>query len=195
MKKLILFALSSALAYSAHSLPTYEPFTEYGNAIATSGSNLVVTAQGHPIGTNASAFVADAIDLSNGGLVAPSGESWTSLNFGGLNSSGTTNGADYGLDVGVVSNSAIFTASALSSILPSTFPGFPSGGAITNLAENPAQTAPLERDDVRGIGEHCREQPGAPVLARYNPSGERCADDLRVLFAFRGTTGAVGHRE
>ena len=139
MKKLILFALSSALAYSAHSLPTYEPFTEYGNAIATSGSNLVVTAQGHPLGTNASAFVANAIDLSNGGLVTPSGESWTSLNFGGLNSSGATNGADYGLDVGVVSNSAIFTASALSSLLPSTFPGFPSGGAITNLAENPAQ--------------------------------------------------------
>lgn len=139
MKKLILSILLALTAVSTFGLPTYEPFTEYGNLVASSGSNLVVTAQGLPIGTNASAFISDAIDLSNGGLVAPDGESWTSLNFGGLNNSGGTSGAYFGLDVGVISNSTVFTASALSSLLPSTFPGYPSGSAITNLAENPAQ--------------------------------------------------------
>ena len=178
MKKLILFALSGLAAVSAFGLPTYEPFTEYGNLVANSGSNLVVTSQGQSIGTNASAFVSGAIDLSNGGLVAPDGEAWTSLNFGGLNSSGGTNGAYYGLDVGVVSNSAIFTASALSSLLPSTFPGFPSGDAITNLVENPAQpliwngTAYAESANIVG---------NSPVL-RFSQDIARPASGSRTIY-------------
>lgn len=138
MKKLILLILGAAVA-SAYGLPTYEPFTEFGNLVAASGTNLVVATNGIPIGTNAGAYISHAIDLTAGGLAAPSGEPWTRLDFSGLNSTGGVSGAYQGLDVAVISNSTIFTVSALNSLLPSTFPGFPAGAAITNFVENPAQ--------------------------------------------------------
>lgn len=136
MKKLLLLA-AWILPATAFALPTYEPFTEFANLVASRGSNLVAAAQGVPLGTNASAFISHAIDLPTGGLTAPTGEPWTSLNFSGLNSTGG-NGFQ-GLDVAIVSNSAIFTVSAVSSLLPTTFPGYPTGSAITNFVENPAQ--------------------------------------------------------
>jgi hypothetical protein len=139
MKKTIFSSFLALTAVAAFGLPTYEPFTEFGNLVATSGSNLVVTSQGVAIGTNASTFISGAIDLPNGDLTDPSGETWTALHFGGLNSSSQTNGAYHGLDAAVISNSAIFTASALASLLPATFPGFPTGEGIDNLVENPAQ--------------------------------------------------------
>ncbi len=150
MKKLILLAISAA-SLSVYALPTYEPFTEFNSLVATTGSNIVAaTFGGVPlpnapvtgvVGSAASpGGVTNGIDLATGGLTAPTGEQWTSLNFRGLNSSGTTNGAYQGVDVALVTNSSVFTYSALSSLLPSTFPGFPAPGAgITTLVENPAQ--------------------------------------------------------
>ncbi len=150
MKKLLLLTANVA-CISAYALPTYEPFTEFYNLVATTGSNLVAAVSGVPLGTTptpgvvgsaATGGVFGGIDLATGGLAAPSGEPWTSLNFRGLNTTGTTNGAYQGVDVAVISNSAVFTQSALSSLLPATFPGFPAaGGAITNMAENPSQPA------------------------------------------------------
>ncbi len=115
MKKILILALCAA-AIPTYALPTYEPFTEYSNACVLTGSN--------------------AINLATGAFIAPSGETWTSLNF-----SGTAGTGLHGLDILVTNNSAsVFTATALSSILPSTFPGFPPAGkAITTVLENPAQ--------------------------------------------------------
>ncbi len=132
MKKIILIAISAA-SIPAYALPTYEPFTEYASQIALQGTTYTASSNGVPLGTNASGSVSNAIDLATNGLTAPSGENWTALKFGGTTSV-------TGLDVYVVSNTSIFTSSGLSSILPTTFPGFPaSGQSITNLVENPAQ--------------------------------------------------------
>jgi hypothetical protein len=133
MKKIILIATCAA-SISACALPTYEPFTEYASQIASQNSTYVALSNGIALGTNASGSVSNAIDLATNGLTAPSGETWTSLTFSGLAGTGLT-----GLDVCVVSNSSIFTFSALTN-LPSNFPGMPaSGQAITNIVENPAQ--------------------------------------------------------
>ena len=62
MKKTILFAIFAA-GISAHALPTYEPFTEFYNIIATSGSNMVaIAANGVALGTNASGQVNNCVD-------------------------------------------------------------------------------------------------------------------------------------
>jgi hypothetical protein len=136
MKKTVLATVVSLVAASAYALPTYEPFTEYAPVIATSGSNFFVTSStGASEASVTSGSVLDAIDLTSGLYSAPSGELWTNLNFTGT---GSVN--FHGLNVYVISNTSIFTASALSSLLPATFPGFPqAGGAITNFVENPAQ--------------------------------------------------------
>lgn len=118
MKKTIL-AASLLAAIPAYCLPTYEPFTEFTSKVTANPTN--------------------AIDLCSNNLTAPSGEVWGSLNFAGH---GAASGTETnGLDV-VVTNwpSSVFTATALGSLLPSSFPGFPaSGGAITTVVENPAQ--------------------------------------------------------
>src|ERR1035441_9130777 len=116
MKKLLLLAIS-AFAISAYALPTYELFTEFAAAINANGGS---------------------INLATGGYTAPSGEPWSALYF-----SGTAGTHLVGVDIYVtnvaVANS-VFTYTALSTILPSTFPGLPSiGNAITNFAVNPAQ--------------------------------------------------------
>src|ERR1035437_3191089 len=128
MKKLLLLALT-AIGLPAYALPTYEPFTEFSNTVATTGSNMVAAVGGVPLGTTpttgvaysaASGGVFGGIDLATGGLAAPTGESWTSLNFNGLNLTGTTNGAINGVNIAVINdtNAVIFPASALSSLLP-----------------------------------------------------------------------------
>jgi hypothetical protein len=96
-------------------LPVYEPFTEYASQVAGSSSN--------------------AIDLCTSGLTVGS-LTWGSLNFNGLglNAPGTN-----GIDVLVTNNSSSpFTSSALASLLPATFPGFPST-SIDVMAVNPSQ--------------------------------------------------------
>ncbi len=126
MKRLLILA-TCAVSTAAYALPTYEPFTEYASVIAASGSN--------------------AINLATGGYIAPSGETWTSLNF-----SGTVGTGIQGMDIYVTNASSatsVFTETALSSVLPSTFPGFPaSGSAITTFAVNPAQ--PLVSPNIVG---------------------------------------------
>ena len=137
MKKFLLLAIS-AFAISAYALPTYEPFTEFASTIASSPITMVATtnANGGALGTNANASVPNCINLAIGGYTAPGGEQWGSLNFSGTGGTGLYKG----LDIAVISNTTVFTESALSALLPPTFPGYPaSGGAITNLAENPAQ--------------------------------------------------------
>jgi hypothetical protein len=116
MKKLLLLALS-AFSITAYALPTYEPFTEFAAAINANGGS---------------------INLATGGYTAPSGEPWSALYF-----SGTAGTHLIGVDI-YVTNAAVansvFTYTALSTILPPTFPGLPSSGsAITNFAVNPAQ--------------------------------------------------------
>jgi len=118
MRLTILFATLAA-TISSYALPTYEPFTEFASQVAANPTN--------------------SIDLCSNGLAAPSGEKWGGLNFSGkAAASGTeTNGHD----VQVTNwSGSIFTSTALSSLLPSTFPGFPATGqAITTLVINPAQ--------------------------------------------------------
>ena len=142
MKKLLLIALCMTSGWAActstYALPTYEPFTEFAPTIAANPITLVATtnANGGDLGTLANSSIPNCINLATGGYSAPGGEQWGSLNFSGT--AGT--GLYKGLDIAVISNATLFTESALSSLLPSTFPGYPaSGGAITNLAENPAQ--------------------------------------------------------
>ena len=119
MKKIILIATCAA-ALSAYALPTYEPFTEFAAAIAATGTN--------------------AINLTTpgAGWTAPGGEPWGALNF-----SGTAGTHLIGLDIDVTNNSApIFNYTALSSILPASFPGLPSvGNSINIMVVNPAQVA------------------------------------------------------
>ena len=123
MKKLILIA-SCAASISAYALPTYEPFTEFSATIASSGTNMVVQDKnGNSLGTNAIGSIANCLDLCTGGYSAPSGEVWGNLNF-----SGTAGTNIRGLDVALINNSNIFPASSLANLLPSTFPGFPTGG-------------------------------------------------------------------
>ncbi len=114
--KRILIAAACALSLSAYALPTYEPFTEYSAAATATGTN--------------------AIDLATGGFTAPSGESWGSLNFSGTSG---TNG--HGIDINVtnMASGSPFTTTALSAILPGTFPGFPTGSAISTFVVNPEQ--------------------------------------------------------
>lgn len=116
MKKILLLAICTA-SIPAHALPTYEPFTEFAPAIAASGSN--------------------SINLATGGYNAPSGEPWGALYF-----SGTAGTGFRGVDIYVTNYSAgsVFTHTALSSILPAGFPGFPAAGSSINImAVNPAQ--------------------------------------------------------
>ncbi len=112
MKKLLLLAFCASW-FPAYALPTYEPFTEYSNAIVNTGTN--------------------SIDLTTGNFSVTTGnftEQW-----GGLLFSGTAGTGQKGLDVQVTNNSAsVFTATALSSILPSGFPGLPATGAIQYCA-------------------------------------------------------------
>jgi hypothetical protein len=135
MKKILLIALCAA-SVPVYALPTYEPFTEFASTIASNPTNLVVqNGLGVSIGTNANGSVPGCIDLATGGYTAPGGEQWGSLNF-----SGTGTSALRGIDIAVISNANIFTQTALSSLLPSTFPGMPAAGqAITNCVENIAQ--------------------------------------------------------
>lgn len=115
MKKTILIAVCAA-SFSACALPTYEPFTEYASLVAASSTN--------------------AIDLCTSGLTLPSGDSWGGLNYSGL---GLLAAGSVGQDVLVTNNSSSpFTATALSSLLPTTFPGYPAS-AITVTAVNPSQ--------------------------------------------------------
>jgi hypothetical protein len=161
--KRILALLISLAGLSVLAYPTYEPFSEYGSLVANNGSNLVCTflngvvvaqASSGTVGvTNVStydSYLSQAIDFSSGGLTAPTGEPWTTLNFAGTNKNGlAVNGAANvssqvlkGLDVAVIQDtkSAVFPNSSVSGLLPSTFPGFPPAGtAITNMLENPAQ--------------------------------------------------------
>ena len=141
MKKIILLAISAA-SISACALPTYEPFTEFGPTIQTSGTTLVVTTNGVSRGAAANSYITNCLDLATGGYTAPSGESWGILNFAGTLPTNTkkllftTNG----LDVAVISNATVFPYSAVSGLLPAGFPGLPPiGGYITNMVENPAQ--------------------------------------------------------
>jgi hypothetical protein len=100
---------------SAYCLPTYEPFSEYAAAATATGTN--------------------AFNLTTG-TNAPSGEKWGALYF-----SGTAGTHLIGLDIDVTNMNAgsPFTTTALSSILPTSFPGYPSGSAITTFVVNPAQ--------------------------------------------------------
>jgi hypothetical protein len=115
MKKTLLLA-ACAVSLSAFALPTYEPFTEYAPLVAANPTN--------------------SIDLCTSGLSTPDGELWICQPFSGTAGTGTV-----GLDIQVTNNSASpFTYSALSSLLPTNFPGFPSAGsAITTTVINPAQ--------------------------------------------------------
>lgn len=144
MKKLLLLAIT-AIGIPAYAFPTYEPFTEFSNTVATTGSNMVAAYGGVPLGTTATTHVQysaatggvfGGIDLATGGLTAPNGESWTSLNF-----SGTAGAGVAGVDVAVINDSSgtIFSSSALSSLLPANFPGYATGSPIQTMAENPAQ--------------------------------------------------------
>ena len=141
MKKIILIAACAA-SISAYALPTYEPFTEFGPTLVSSPVTLVVTTNGVSLGANANSYITNCLDLATGGYSAPSGESWGILNFSGTlpNNIKQTRFVTNGLDIAVISNATVFTYSAVSSLLPSTFPGFPpSDGYITNMVENPAQ--------------------------------------------------------
>ena len=141
MKKLLLIATCSA-ALSAYALPTYEPFTEFSPTIQSSGTTMVVKTNGVSLGAAANSSIPNCLDLATGGYQAPSTEPWGALLFSGTMPSTGTKGVNItnGLDIAVISNSTVFTYSALSSLLPSSFPGFPpSGGYITNMVENPAQ--------------------------------------------------------
>jgi hypothetical protein len=141
MKRILLIATCAA-ALSAYGLPTYEPFTEFGPTIASSPVTLVVTTNGVSLGANANSSIPNCLDLATGGYSAPSGESWGILNFSGTmpNNVKQTRYVTNGLDIAVISNATVFTQIALSSLLPSTFPGFPpANGYITNMVENPAQ--------------------------------------------------------
>jgi len=116
MKKFLILA-ACAVSISAYSLPTYESFNEplFANAIAATGSN--------------------AVDLATGGFTAPTGEVWGNLNWTGTRGTGLN-----GLDILVTNNPGLFTSTALSALLPSTFPGMPAPGqSITNVLMNPAQ--------------------------------------------------------
>ncbi|HTB84759.1 MAG TPA: immunoglobulin domain-containing protein [Candidatus Sulfotelmatobacter sp.] len=161
MKKTFTFLFSLATV-SAFAFPTYEPFTEYGSLVANNGSNLVCTLNGNALNqvtsgtagvTNVAPYdvrLAHAIDFSSGGLVDPAGESWATLNFAGTNKvnqapngvTGVGSATIKGLDVAIIqdTNGTIFPNSTVSSLLPSTFPGFPPAGtAITNFIESAAQ--------------------------------------------------------
>lgn len=147
MKKLLILVMSAACT-AAYALPTYEPFTEFNTLVATTGSNLVAAVNGVPLGTTPTTGVVGSaaiggvfggVDLATGRLTATNGEAWTSLNFSGINSTGTTNGAYQGADIALINNPNIFTSTALSPLLPASFPGFPASGAISTMAENPAQ--------------------------------------------------------
>ena len=163
MKKLV-FLIFCAATLRIYSLPTYEPFTEFGNLVATNGSNMVCTANGVVLdqATSGTAgvtnvapydpYLTNCIDFSSGGLTDPMGEPWTTLNFAGTNLNGLApngaNGASVfvvnGLDVAIIQDlkNYVFPNTSLSSLLPSTFPGFPPPGtAITNMIENASQPA------------------------------------------------------
>jgi hypothetical protein len=175
MKKLLIFATCAA-SLSAFALPTYEPFTEYAANIATNING--------PNGQT------NSIDLCTAGLVAPSGEPWLCQSFSG------TAGTGYaGLDIQVTNNpSSAFTYSALSSILPTTFPGFPSvGNAITTTVINPAQplapgaTVPASNPNIVGNS----------AVLQFSQDFTRPASGTKTLFvsyllsiAQQGQTGA-----
>jgi hypothetical protein len=141
MKKLLLIATCAA-SLSAYALPTYEPFTEYASQIASS-TLLLSVSNASGVALNANGSITNCINLATGGYTAPSGEQWGALYFSGtINNNGNSQPPTnyHGLDIAVITNSSIFTYSTLSSLLPSGFPGLPvSGGAITNIVENPAQ--------------------------------------------------------
>jgi hypothetical protein len=113
MKKSILLATFAA-TISAYALPTYEPFTEYAAAVSATGTNSMDLC--NPLG----------VSVTTGSVV----EKWTSLNFSATGSmSGHPSWA--GLDVQVTNlSTSVFTSSALSTLLPS---GFPGAGSTINL--------------------------------------------------------------
>ncbi len=120
MKKIILIATCAA-TISAYAIPTYEPFTEYSAAVAATGTN--------------------SIDLATGGFSVTTGatvEQWTSLNFSATGTSGG-HAAAAGWDIQVTNfTSSVFTASAMSTLLPSGFPG--AASTITLCAFLPYNT-------------------------------------------------------
>ncbi len=86
----------------------------------------------------------NAIDLCTSGLTAPSGESWSSLAFSGRagNASGIAGWDVVVTNMAANSGTSPFTQTALSTLLPATFPGMPaSGQAINIVVENPSQPA------------------------------------------------------
>jgi hypothetical protein len=144
MNKIIVITTLAA-SITAYALPTYEPFTEFGNNVALNGSNMYVVSNGINLTSiYANGLVSNCLDLATGGFTAPGGESWTSLNFSGSVGQNTKPAgfefAMNGLDVALINNSNIFAVSNISSLLPATFPGFPTGlGGIPTIVENPAQ--------------------------------------------------------
>src|SRR3954464_7664545 len=162
MKRIVLIFCSLA-SVSAFALPTYEPFSEFQPLIAAGGSN--------------------SINLCTSGLFAPSGEAWGSLNFSGTFGTGIR-----GVDIYVTNSSvatSLFSATALTSVLPSTFPGFPAAGnAITNFAVNPANN-PANGNTV-----------GNSAVLKFAPIFTRPASGSKTLFvsylfsvAQKGQTG------
>ncbi len=115
MKKLLILAICAS-SFATFALPTYEPFTESATPATATGTN--------------------AVDLALGGFTAPGGESWGSHNLSGTSGTGLK-----GLDIDVtnMATGSPFTTNALSSILPTNFPGYPSGSAITTFIINPEQ--------------------------------------------------------
>jgi len=163
MKRLLIPVLL-AVGLAAHALPTYEPLAEFNSLVASNGSNMVCTLNGVALAQATSgtagvnnvakfdSYLAQSIDFSSGGLAAPGGEAWTTLNFAGTNknllapngSSGVGSATIKGLDVAIIqdTNNVVFPNSGVASVLPATFPGFPpSGTAITNMIENASQPA------------------------------------------------------
>lgn len=119
MKKTILIA-TCAVSISAYGLPTYEPFTEYATQVTASGTN--------------------SIDLATGGFTAPSGEIWSSLNYSGVGTTGSSKQTAPGLDIQVTNYTAApFTTTAMASLLPAGFPG--ANNNITLCAFLPYNTA------------------------------------------------------
>ena len=109
MKKLLFLALCTA-SLSAYALPTYEPFTEYSNLVASAGSSVDLATSGF--------FV------TNGSVV----EQWG----GGSSDFGLLFAQTGGADVSVTNNSStVFTSANLAAILPSGFPGTGSDIDIT----------------------------------------------------------------
>lgn len=165
MKKIVLIAACVA-TLSAYALPTYEPFTEYSTQVLANPTN--------------------AVDLCTSGFTLPSGESWGNWNF---SAKAMASGPKAGVDILVTNLGAAspFTQTALGGLLPSTFPGFPSGStnAITIVAVNPAQTG----STANTVGNSAILQFVSPV-ARPASGTQTLYVSYLISFAAKGALGA-----